>query len=64
MTRKDYVATAQILSNYFATSVFDEQGEILFADLVDEFSAMFEVDNERFSHETFVNACYKESELV
>ena len=38
MTRKDYVATAEILSNYFATSVFDEQGEMLFADLVDEFS--------------------------
>jgi hypothetical protein len=60
MTRKDYVATAQIL-NEFRDLIIDE---IIFADLVDEFSAMFEVDNERFSHETFVNACYKESELV
>jgi hypothetical protein len=56
MTRKDYVATAQIL-NEFRDLILDE---IVFADLVDEFSAMFEVDNERFSHETFVNACYKE----
>jgi hypothetical protein len=53
MTRKDYVATAQIL-NEFRDLILDE---IVFADLVDEFSAMFEVDNERFSHETFVNAC-------
>ena len=56
MTRKDYVATAEIL-NEFRDLIIDE---IIFADLVDEFSAMFEVDNERFLHETFVNACYKE----
>ena len=64
MTRKDYVATAEILSNYFATSVFDEQGEILFSDLVDEFSLMFETDNERFDATKFALACYKELELV
>ena len=64
MTRKDYVATAEILSNYFATSVFDEQGEILFADLVDEFSLMFESDNERFDASRFAIACYKELEMV
>ena len=64
MTRKDYVATAEILSNYFATSVFDEQGEILFADLVDEFSLMFETDNERFDATRFALACYKELEMA
>jgi len=64
MTRKDYVATANILSNYFATSVFDEQGEILFADLVDEFSLMFESDNERFDANRFAIACYKELEMA
>ena len=64
MTRKDYVATAEILSNYFATSVFDEQGEILFADLVDEFSLMFESDNERFDASRFAIACYKELEMA
>lgn len=64
MTRKDYVKTAEILSNYFATSVFDEQGEILFADLVDEFSLMFETDNERFDANKFALACYKELDSV
>ena len=63
MTRKDYVKVAEILSNYFATSVFDEQGEILFADLVDEFSLMFENDNERFDANRFAIACYKELEM-
>jgi hypothetical protein len=63
MTRKDYVKVAEILSNYFATSVFDEQGEILFADLVDEFSLMFESDNERFDASRFAIACYKELEM-
>jgi hypothetical protein len=64
MTRKDYVKVAEILSNYFATSVFDEQGEILFADLVDEFSLMFESDNERFDASRFAIACYKELEMA
>ena len=64
MTRKDYVKVAEILSNYFATSVFDEQGEILFADLVDEFSLMFESDNERFDASRFAISCYKELEMA
>jgi hypothetical protein len=64
MTRKDYIKVAEILSNYFATSVFDEQGEILFADLVDEFSLMFESDNERFDASRFAIACYKELEMA
>jgi hypothetical protein len=63
MTRKDYVKVAEILSNYFATSVFDEQGEILFADLVDEFSLMFESDNERFDANRCASACSKELEM-
>jgi hypothetical protein len=62
MTRKDYVKVAEILSNYFATSVFDEQGEMLFADLVDEFSLMFETDNPRFDENRFWDACVKEME--
>ena len=60
MTRKDYIATAEILSNYFYTSVLDEHGEILFADLVDDFSLMFETDNPRFDATKFALACYKE----
>ena len=60
MTRKDYVATAEIL-NGFKDLIGDQ---LLFEDLVDEFSLMFESDNERFVHVKFFNACHKESELA
>ncbi len=60
MTRKDYVATAEIL-NGFKDLIGDQ---LVFEDLVDEFSLMFESDNERFDHVKFFNACHKESELV
>ena len=52
MTRKDYVATAEILSNY--SMYFDTN---LFADIVNDFADMFENDNPRFNHERFVEAC-------
>jgi hypothetical protein len=60
MTRKDYVATAEIL-NGFKDLIGDQ---LLFEDLVDEFSLMFESDNERFDHVKFFNACHRESELA
>ena len=60
MTRKDYVSTATIL-NGFKDLIGDQ---LLFEDLVDEFSLMFESDNERFDHVKFFNACHKESELA
>ena len=60
MTRKDYVATAEIL-NGFKDLIGDQ---LLFEDLVDEFSLMFESDNERFDHVKSFNACHKESELA
>ena len=60
MTRKDYVATAEILHGY--KDLIGDQ--LLFEDLVDEFSLMFESDNERFDHVKFFNACHKEMELV
>jgi len=56
MTRKDYVATANILHGY--KDLIGDQ--LLFEDLVDEFSLMFESDNERFDHVKFFNACHKE----
>ena len=59
MTRKDYVATAEIL-NGFKDLIGDR---LLFEDLVDEFSLMFESDNERFDHVKFFNACHKGNEL-
>lgn len=55
MTRKDYVKTASIL-NEFKDII---QDAITFADLVDEFSLMFEIDNERFDSARFAEACNK-----
>ena len=60
MTRKDYVATAEILHG-FKDLIGDQ---LVFEDLVDEFSLMFESENERFDHVKFFNACHKEMELV
>jgi hypothetical protein len=55
MTRKDYVATAQIL-NSFKDLIGDQ---FTFEDLVDEFADMFASDNERFNLEKFREACSK-----
>jgi hypothetical protein len=52
MTRKDYVATAEILKNYAL-----ELGQGAFEDLVDEFAEMFEADNKNFKLKTFREAC-------
>jgi hypothetical protein len=54
MTRKDYVATAEILSNYAL-----ELGQASFEDLVDEFAEMFEADNPNFNSIKFFEACNK-----
>jgi len=54
------VATAEIL-NGFKDLIGDQ---LLFEDLVDEFSLMFESDNERFDHVKFFNACHKETEMA
>lgn len=56
MTRKDYVATAKILADLKYTI----DNNLIFEDLVDSFSEMFEADNERFDHVRFFNACNKE----
>jgi hypothetical protein len=53
MTRKDYVETARILNKYKA-----ETNEVIWCDLVDDFSFMFEKDNPNFNSEKFINACY------
>jgi hypothetical protein len=55
MTRKDYVATAEILG----VLVSSVEGEALEAvlDTVDEFADMFKKDNERFDRTRFLNAC-------
>lgn len=54
MTRKDYVATAEILNSYGA----DMRIEV-FEDLVNDFSEMFYADNEKFDSDRFWEECMK-----
>jgi len=54
MTRKDYVATAEILNSY-ATEMKLEVLE----DLVNDFIEMFAADNERFDSDRFWEECFK-----
>ena len=52
MTRKDYVAVAEILSNYQHFIGWEE-----FRDLVEDFAEMFANDNPNFKEDKFVQAC-------
>jgi len=54
MTRKDYVATAEILNSYG-----DEISQQVFEDLVYDFSQMFSDDNEKFDSDRFHEEVYK-----
>lgn len=51
MTRKDYVATAEILKTYI-----DEIDMVTMSNLVDDFCAMFEEDNSNFDSDRFYQA--------
>lgn len=53
MTRKDYVATAEILAG-FKDLIADQ---FTYQDLVDEFCDMFEADNPNFQFQKFREAC-------
>jgi hypothetical protein len=55
MTRKDYVAVAEILSG-FKDLIADN---FTYEDMVDEFGSMFEADNPNFKYEVFREACMK-----
>jgi len=55
MTRKDYVATADILDVLVSTVTEDNLPDVL--DAVDAFAEMFAKDNPRFDRTRFVNAC-------
>jgi hypothetical protein len=55
MTRKDYVETAKIIGQYKY-----EMEDSAFERLVSDFSAMFALDNPRFLHDKFADACYQE----
>ena len=52
MTRKDYVAVAEILN--FAS---DKAHPALFSKIVNDFAEMFAKDNERFDVNRFHKAC-------
>jgi hypothetical protein len=53
MTRKDYVAIAEILSD-FKPGI---NNQIVFEDLVDEFADFFSADNPNFKYDKFREAC-------
>ena len=52
MTRKDYVAVAEILSDYQEVIEFDE-----YYQMVMDFGKMMKLDNERFDLSRFMIAC-------
>ena len=54
MTRKDYVATAEILNSYGSEMKLE-----VFEDLVNDFSEMFAEENPRFDSERFWEECMK-----
>ena len=53
MTRKDYVAVAEIL-NSFQDVIADQ---FTFEDLVNEFADFFSADNPNFKFDKFTDAC-------
>jgi len=54
MTRKDYVATAEIINSYA-----DEIKLGVLEDLVNDFIEMFATDNEKFDSDRFWDECFK-----
>jgi DNA-binding MarR family transcriptional regulator len=59
MTRKDYVATAEILAGFREDLLsIGDKGEHIFTCLIEEFSEMFLADNERFMADRFEDACW------
>jgi hypothetical protein len=60
MTRKDYVATAEILNDFYLDMPIGLEER--FDEMVNGFAKMFAQDNERFLSTKFVDACYKEED--
>ena len=56
MTRKDYIATSEILASY-KDLIGDE---FTYHDLVDEFAGYFAEDNPRFDFNRFISACNRD----
>ena len=57
MTRKDYVAVAEILAD-FKTGI---DNPVVFEDLVDEFAGFFAGDNPNFKYDKFREACNEQN---
>lgn len=57
MTRKDYVATAEILNSFYQDMPIGLEAR--FDNMVNKFCDMFAQDNERFLAVKFVDACYE-----
>jgi hypothetical protein len=57
MTRKDYVATANILNGYKDTIDF-----LLLNEIALDFAEMFTEDNERFDEQRFIDAVFEEKD--
>jgi hypothetical protein len=55
MTRKDYVATAEILNGYKDTLDF-----VILSEIALDFAEMFQNDNERFNEQRFIDAVFQE----
>jgi hypothetical protein len=59
MTRKDYVATAEILAETRDGLIsLGVDGEMIFENLVSDFISMFQEDNDRFIVSKFADACW------
>lgn len=55
MTRKDYVATAQIFDDLLGEIEYDSFEAV--ADAIEKFADYFQADNPRFSRDVFYRAC-------
>ena len=60
MTRKDYVATAEILNDFYLDMPLGLEER--FDNMVNDFCRLFAEDNERFLANKFIEACYLEEE--
>lgn len=57
MTRKDYVATAEILNDLYQKMPIGLEAHYDY--MVNQFCDMFAEDNERFLANKFIDACYE-----
>jgi hypothetical protein len=57
MTRKDYIAVADILSAYYSPNHMDMQSATIL-ELVNDFSDFFAKDNPNFDNKRFANAVF------